>query len=250
MSFVRSVARKIAANLPEFETIKTFPDFRIGLLTSHSIDFKILCGVGHEPKTIAAIKRLVKPGMIAVDVGANIGWQALHLAARVGRDGKVVALEGSDWTYDRLQRNLRLNDFPWVETMRAAAGATDIAEVEIQFPRGYRLDGAPTAAVQKVPMVRLDTALKHLPRVDFIKSDTDGFEPTVFTGAMEILKRDKPILLFEVAPYFYKNGELDRFYADLTGMGYKFEDLAGSPVNPKNTNVEYPNALELVARAA
>jgi hypothetical protein len=56
MSFVRSVARKIAANLPEFETIKTFPDFRIGLLTSHSIDFKILCGVGHEPKTIAATK--------------------------------------------------------------------------------------------------------------------------------------------------------------------------------------------------
>jgi len=248
MSIVRSVARKIAANLPEFDTVKTLPDFKMRLLTSHSIDFKILCGVGHEPETIAAIKRLVKPGMFAVDVGANIGWQTLHLASIVGAQGKVVAFEGSDWTYNRLQRNLLLNDFLWVETKRAAVGDTDIAEVEFQFPRGYRLDGKATETKQKVPMVRLDTALKHLPRIDFIKSDTDGHEPEVLNGAMEILKRDKPILLFEVAPYFYKNGELDKLYVDLTLIGYKFQDLHGNTINPRKVQVEYPNALELVAR--
>ena len=248
MSIVRSVARKIAANLPEIDTVKTFPAFKIRLLTSHSIDFKILCGVGHEPETIAAIKRLVKPGMFTVDVGANIGWQTLHLASIVGANGKVVAFEGSDWTFDRLNGNLLLNDFLWVETKRAAVGDTDIPEVEFQFPRGYRLDQKPTEAKQKVPMVRLDTALKNLPRVDFIKSDTDGFEPNVFNGAMGILKRDKPTLLFEVAPYFYKNGELDRLYADLKSIGYRFEDLAGKPVNPADIKVEHPDSDDVVAR--
>ena len=68
----KKLARAIAAKFPERQITRTFPDFKINLLTSHTIDFKILCGVGHEPETIATIKRLLKPGMTAVDVGAEL----------------------------------------------------------------------------------------------------------------------------------------------------------------------------------
>jgi FkbM family methyltransferase len=37
--------------------------------------------------------RVVRPGMVAVDVGANVGVHTLWLARAVGRDGRVHALE-------------------------------------------------------------------------------------------------------------------------------------------------------------
>src|SRR5262245_44380484 len=39
------------------------------------------------------IAREVRPGMVAVDVGANVGCYTLALARRVGGDGRVYALE-------------------------------------------------------------------------------------------------------------------------------------------------------------
>ena len=252
MRLLKDIARKAVCQFPERKVIKTLREFKIELLTSHAIDFKILVGVGHEPKTVAAIKRLVKPGMNAIDVGANIGWITLHLAACVGRTGKVLAFEGSDWTYERLRDNVRLNDFAWVEPVHAVVGPTDNDSVELVLPCGYRLDYADTATRQKMPMVRLDTAAANLKRVDFIKSDTDGYEPGVFEGAREILRRDRPILLFEVAPYYLGTGneELNTLFNELKSLGYQFESLAGEKIDPTKTlgDLHSKEATEMVAR--
>jgi FkbM family methyltransferase len=247
---LKRIARKIASRLPEHKIIKKFPDFKIALLTSHTIDFKILCGIGHEPKTVGAIRRLVQPGMRAVDVGANIGWMTLHLASSVGPSGKVAAFEASDWTFGRLDENIALNGFDWVELHRGAVGPS-AQQVEIQLPRGYRLDGSATEGRQSVPMVRLDSVLSHWDHVDFIKSDTDGYECGVFEGAQAILERDHPTLLFEVAPFCSDGTEgLKSLFDKLESMNYEFEDLAGNPVDPVSEmkKVLAPEAIELVAR--
>jgi FkbM family methyltransferase len=253
MNLVKVLARKVASQFPERKVIKTIPEFKIELLTSHALDFKVLIGVGHEPKTVAAIKRLVKPGMNAIDVGANIGWIALHLAACVGPTGRVLAFEGSDWTFKRLQDNIRLNDFSWVQPVHAVVGPTDNESVELVLPCGYRLDGADTATKQKMPMVRLDTAAASLQRIDFIKSDTDGYEPGVFEGAREILRRDRPILLFEVAPYYLGSGneELILLFNELTSLGYLFESVEGKKIDPSSVlgHLDAKEATEFVARA-
>jgi FkbM family methyltransferase len=252
MRVVKKMARAFASRLPERHLVKRFPDFKINLLTSHDIDFKILCGVGHEPKTVAAIRRLVKPGMTALDVGANIGWITLHLASCVGPTGRVMAFEASDWTYGRLEQNIRLNHFSWVDSVRAAVGPTDSQSVELVLPCGYRLDGADTATRQSVPMVRLDTAAGSLNRIDFIKSDTDGYEPGVFEGARAILQRDQPILLFEVALHYSRDSrqELDKLFNELSNLRYAFENLTGIEIDPAKemAAVDSVRSLEIVAR--
>ena len=223
---------------------------RVQDCSSHfaSIDFKIMCGIGHEPNTIAAIRRLVRPGMTAIDVGANIGWMTLHMAAGVGPTGHVIALEASDWTYERLKKNVALNSFNWIKTIRAAVGASDKDSIEIQLPRGYRLDGSATEVIQRPPLVKLDTVVTG--KVDFIKSDTDGCETDVFQGATGILENCRPILLFEVAPFYSGGAGLEKTFADLDRLGYRFEDLAGRPINPltEMKKVREPNSIEVVAQ--
>jgi FkbM family methyltransferase len=253
VTLAKTITRKLASYLPEQRVTKRFPDFKIELLTSQHLDFKVWCGLGHEPQTVAAIRRLVKPGMHAIDVGANIGWITLHLAAAVGPGGRVLAVEASDWTFERLERNVQLNDFAQVRAARAAVGANDRDMVELTVPCGYRLDGADTATRQTMPMRRLDTMAAGLQRVDFIKSDTDGYEPGVFQGARGILERDRPILLFEVAPFHGNDGHagLRGLFQDLDGLGYAFEDLGGTPVDPlaRMARLRRHESTDLVAQA-
>ena len=101
-------------------------------------------------------------------------------------------------------------------------------------------------------MVRLDTAARNLKQIDFIKSDTDGYEPGVFEGARAILKRDLPTLLFEVAPYHSRASgqQLGNLFEELRNIGYGFENLNGEKVNPTKEmeSLQSTQTSEIVAR--
>lgn len=63
----------------------------------------------YEPELQRAVQILVQPGMVAYDVGANIGYISLLLARRVGAQGKVYAFEALPENLERLRQNLALN---------------------------------------------------------------------------------------------------------------------------------------------
>ena len=60
-----------------------------------------------EPEETELVKKLIKPGDIFVDVGANLGYYAL-LAARVGAS-HVYAFEAQPSTYELLGKNVIIN---------------------------------------------------------------------------------------------------------------------------------------------
>ncbi len=62
----------------------------------------------YEPELQAVLADLVQPGMVAYDVGANIGYISLLLARRVGEAGKVFAFEALPANLERLRLNLAL----------------------------------------------------------------------------------------------------------------------------------------------
>src|SRR3712207_8816448 len=45
----------------------------------------------------------------SIDVGANIGAYSLFVAARTGSSARILAVEPQPHVYDRLVRNIRLN---------------------------------------------------------------------------------------------------------------------------------------------
>ncbi len=192
----RPIARLLSAVRGERTIVKDLPRFRMSLNTAHWIDSRILLTDTFEPTTTDIIAQALAPGMTAVDVGANIGWLTLTMAAAVEPGGRVHAFEPSDWTYERLMSNIGLNRFKGISGVRAAVGETD-GQIELMLPCGYRLDGRDTATRQSVGLVRLDTALDGV-HVDLLKIDTDGSELEVILGAKKLIERSNPLIVFEV----------------------------------------------------
>ncbi len=111
--------------------------------------------------------RNVKPGQVAVDVGANHGYYTLLLADLVGPGGKVHAFEPNPRLAELLDRNIAVNGFWHVAEARAAAagdrdGDTARLVVPVRDPKNAHLvapsqhvpaadPGAAGSAVHEVP---------------------------------------------------------------------------------------------------
>lgn len=76
---------------------------------SEGIDFAIYLLGGFELRTLKLYRKLVRPGAVVLDVGANIGAHTLPLAALVGPSGTVIAFEPTKFAFEKLRRNLELN---------------------------------------------------------------------------------------------------------------------------------------------
>jgi len=72
---------------------------------------------------IRFVRRWLRPGMRAVDVGANYGLYTVALAKAVGPEGRVWAFEPAPDTAQFLDATLRLNDLGHVLLTRAAVSS-------------------------------------------------------------------------------------------------------------------------------
>jgi FkbM family methyltransferase len=164
-------------------------------------------------KTITAA---LKPGMTAVDIGANFGYHTFRMARAVGSEGKVIAIEPTGWAFSKLQRNMALNSADNIHPVKVALGDCDQGATELSFRSSFRLDGTDLSTKEIVPMYTLDTTMKMngVDRVDFVKMDVDGFEGKVIRGARETLTKHHPILFFEVTPSPLRtNGKIRRSWS-------------------------------------
>jgi FkbM family methyltransferase len=63
----------------------------------------------YEPEVQAEIRRRLRPGDTAIDVGANAGWHTLLMASRVGAGGRVIAVEPNPSSRERLEHAVAIN---------------------------------------------------------------------------------------------------------------------------------------------
>jgi FkbM family methyltransferase len=146
----------------------------------------------------AAVRQLLRPGMRAVDVGANIGYYLLLLESTVGPRGSVLCFEPEPANLRELEGNVRLNGFANAQIFAAAVGAEDgMATLRAGINAAITEDGAGDFTV---PLVRLDSALTG--PVDFVKIDVEGWEGQVLAGARRLLRQHRPALWVEVHPGF------------------------------------------------
>jgi FkbM family methyltransferase len=154
------------------------------------------------------IARHVRPGMTAIDVGANFGYYTMLLAALVGDAGRVLAIEPAPETATMLRRSVALNGFERVTTViEAAAGAGEAPQALLFVPErepknaqivasADGLDGIP-GTLHRVAQSAIDALAAEQRRVDFIKVDVEGAEESVIAGMLATLRRDKPLLVLE-----------------------------------------------------
>jgi FkbM family methyltransferase len=166
-----------------------------------------------EPEETELVKKLVKPGDVFVDVGANLGYYTL-LAVRVGAS-HAIAFEAQPSTYELLGKNVIINwmtRFITYENLAVYSHTTDLEFfVRDRYPGNSSLGfTAPellekwfdTTTPVKVHAVSLDDYFADKPgKIDLIKVDVEGAEPAVFEGARHTLARNRDIkILCEWSP--------------------------------------------------
>lgn len=162
---------------------------------------------------VRLFEQLLRPGDIAVEVGANIGSHTVPLSKAVGSSGTVHAFEPQRLINQLLCANLALNDCHNVHTHLAAVGR-ELGQVEMCTVPPYHdcnyggvsvgADYGSDAVMEKVPLLTLDSL--NLPRVDFLKIDAEGYDLYVLQGAHATIGRCRPVVFVEAN---------DQGYADI-----------------------------------
>jgi FkbM family methyltransferase len=211
------------------------------------IDLTIYLAGAFERSTLRQLERLVGPGMNVIDVGANVGAHALHLARLVGAEGSVTAFEPTAFAVRKLRENLAENPTlsPRVEVRQcflvAEPGSAVLPAIASSWPvDGRRPDddalGSVSMSTEGAEATTLDSVVEASPRrsIQLIKMDVDGHELEVLRGARRVLKRDRPALVMELAPYvFSRQEDFDAVLGLLWEFDYDFTPIGGSRRLPR-----------------
>jgi len=199
----------------------------------------------YEPNELALVSRVLSPGMVMVDAGANEGLFTLVAAARVGGAGAVLAFEPSPREFARLAANCRLNAFGNVRlfalglsdrngiaSLAVAAGEHAVHNVLGELPEKVEL-----AQRLPVPLARLDEVpgIAELPRLDLLKMDVEGAEFGLLRGGEATIRKHRPVILFECSDELLKKqgGSRAALLELLQAWGYRiygFSPATGEPV--------------------
>jgi FkbM family methyltransferase len=179
----------------------------------------------YERHVTESMRPLLKPGMVMIDIGANIGYYSLLAASRVGATGKVTAFEPSMENCALLQKSVKANGFDNVVIHSMAV--TDL-EGTVGFSMGDSNGSIdrknPDSRPIQVRAVRLDGFLKDEPRIDLIKMDIEGAEGFALAGMRHLLARYRPILFTEFCPSALQAiSEImpEDYLSDLRELGYE-----------------------------
>ncbi|EEF62587.1 FkbM family methyltransferase [Pedosphaera parvula] len=152
-------------------------------------------------------ERLLRPGDITLDIGANLGLVACQMGALVGPSGQVHAFEPNPSVSGLLQESIVRNGFNHVTLHCMGLGDIE-QELELTIP--HNLQCLATLARHeegtkiRVPIKTLSGWYNQykVPRIRLMKIDVEGFEPQVFRGAEHLFKAVRPdAVLFELNHY-------------------------------------------------
>lgn len=174
-----------------------------------------------EPNITAWFMRLLKPGDVVLDVGANVGYYTLLSSKLVGSAGKVYAVKPSPSIRGRLENNLRLNHPDNVSVLPFAAWSSQGQATFHIHGKDCGSSSLSTledcAATETVDLVRLDDVLdrRDAARLRIVKLDIEGAEYHALQGLRATLAAaPNAVVLCELNP------------ALLSALGGSIEEVA------------------------
>lgn len=161
-----------------------------------------------------------------IDIGTNVGWYSI-LAALNGAD--VYAFEPIPHTYERLLRNIALNDLSKVRAFQMGLGDKKSGEAFYYHPMvsgassrvdlDFLGDGGAQTVTCEIDTLDAVCRREGISRLNLIKCDVEGGELFVFRGAAETIQRFRPFVLSEMlrrwsAKFHYHPDEIIRLFAE------------------------------------
>jgi FkbM family methyltransferase len=181
-------------------------------------------GVPHNQGLSRVMERVLEPGAVYVDVGANIGYFARIGSRLVGPAGRVHAFEPLPSALPLLRANAAAYDNVTVHPVAVGAAEGEIDFYVQAMGDTSSADPDPAAERIRVPVATLDTALAGTPRLDLLKIDVEGYELEVLQGARELIRTHLPLVYFEFLVHYNQGRGLSLadYKALLEPLGYAF----------------------------
>lgn len=192
-------------------------------------------------------RELLTPGMVVIDVGANIGYFSLLAATLVGSDGRVHAFEPDPVNCGLLRKNVRINRAANVKVVQAALSNND-EPVHLFLDsrnKGDHRIWEPTGESRTsitVKCMTLDHYLRETSTTPkFIKIDVQGAEGRVLEGMKETLAETAPMyLILEFWPEAMRKCQTDpkRVIQQISDAGFTIRVIADDLLLGKNVIIK------------
>jgi len=182
-----------------------------------------------EPEETKFIKNIVLPDWICMDIGANIGYFTILLARKCR---EVWSFEPEPSNFKLLIKNIELNGLNKKVLLSnvAVTEETDVyfgrqklylSEDDPGMHRVYKSKWCNPNPIE-VGSVRLDDMHFEVIKVNLIKMDIEGAEYGALKGMVELLKRDKPLIIMEFHPLSIIEYGIDprKVYDFIKKLGY------------------------------
>jgi FkbM family methyltransferase len=178
---------------------------------------------------LAELRRHIRRGDVACDIGANKG-SFLYWLARWSAPGRVIAFEPQPDLAEALSRLCAKFSMKNVIVEPSAVYSSSGSQ-EFFIPDGHQPGASllkPTGQSKtiKVKAVSLDEYLSEKETVSAIKVDVEGAELDVFLGAKRTLTRCTPLVVFECDRHLTPIDRMRDTFSFLLDLGY-----AGAFVN-------------------
>lgn len=159
----------------------------------------------YEKEDSEMLYNLINDGDTVFDIGANIGWYSYHLAKKFP-EAKIYAFEPIPETFSQFKRNAELNQSKNVFLNNLAFSDK---KGKLTFFYSPVISGASSSVniTEDDSMVTLECEAdtidhfmqeQQITNLDFIKCDVEGAELFVYKGAINTLKKQKPVVFTEM----------------------------------------------------
>lgn len=232
---------KIISNLITFfyknKVLVKRNDIYWSLNLNEGIDLSIFLFGRFENSILEVAKYLIKNKNIEIlDIGSNIGVHSLRLA-KIFKNSNIYSIEPTDFAYKKLLKNVSLNNkLKNIKTYQYFITANKIKpnkvysswELKKQNKKHKKHLGT-LKKIQNSKIKSLDnfTSENNIKNKILIKCDVDGNELDVFKSGKNFLKKYKPYIVMELAPYLYPEFgyNAEKLLNLLKRYNYRFYDV-------------------------
>ncbi len=190
-------------------------------------------------ESVDEIRRFLSPGDVAIDIGAHSGDSTIPMALAAGPSGCILALEPNSYVFQVLARNAKLNPQKTRIIPLPFAATPEDAELVFQYSDSGYCNGGQFDQISRWThghafelRVQGRNLLNYLeashpeliPKIRYIKIDTEGNDEAVIHSIAELLTRNKPYLRFEMYRKLNEGQRLS-LYRAVANLGYELHRI-------------------------
>ncbi|MDZ4814885.1 MAG: FkbM family methyltransferase [Verrucomicrobiota bacterium] len=180
------------------------------------------------------LEKILKPGAIILDVGANFGYYSVRLAKTLNENCQVYAFEPNPEVFVQLSRNLELNELKCVSAFKMGVGES-VGFAGLEQEKG-NTGAASLTSGSDIEVTSLDAFVdaQKIQSVSLLKLDVEGYELKALRGASNLLKKFHPIILIELFPHtLEKQGAtVNEVCEIIKANGYALYEITRDKLNP------------------